>query len=221
MVDNLFHEMGHGMHSMLARSAYQHITGTRCSTDLAEVPSILMENFASDVRIVRRFARHYESGKVIDEKLLRSWIDSKNVFAASDLQLQVFYSALDQVYHGEKPLLNCSTSTEVLTRIQDKYYGLPNSSNISWQQRFGHLVGYGAKYYSYLVSKAVANSIWQRLFERDPLSASSGQRYVDEVLAHGGGKPPREIVQSVLGQKIDAKFLAKSLADNVDMHYRR
>lgn len=220
MVDNLFHEMGHAMHSMLARTPYQHITGTRCSTDLAEVPSILMENFASDPRVVARFARHYESGQPIDERLLRSWINSKNVFAASDLQLQVFYSALDQVYHGAQPLLDCSTSTEVLTRIQDQYYGLPNSSNTSWQQRFGHLVGYGAKYYSYLVSKAVANSIWSRLFERDPLSSASGQQYVEQVLVHGGGKAPVDIVESVLGQKVDAKSLAQSLADNVNMHYK-
>uniref|UniRef100_A0A8C7DHC5 Mitochondrial intermediate peptidase n=1 Tax=Oncorhynchus kisutch TaxID=8019 RepID=A0A8C7DHC5_ONCKI len=167
MMENLFHEMGHAMHSMLGRTRYQHVTGTRCSTDFAEVPSILMEFFATDYRVVNQFARHYQTG-------------------------QVFYAALDQVYHG-KPQ-NRST-TDILKQMQEKFYGLPYVPNTAWQLRFSHLIGYGAKYYSYLMSRAIASMVWRQCFQKDPFNRDMGERYRREMLAHGGSKEPMLMVQ--------------------------
>uniref|UniRef100_A0A671P8U6 Mitochondrial intermediate peptidase-like n=1 Tax=Sinocyclocheilus anshuiensis TaxID=1608454 RepID=A0A671P8U6_9TELE len=170
MVENLFHEMGHAMHSMLGRTLYQHVTGTRCSTDFAEVPSILMEYFASDYRVLSQFARHYQTG-------------------------EIFYAALDQVYHG-KPQYR--STTDILREVQEKFYGLPYVHDTAWQLRFSHLVGYGAKYYSYLMSRAVASMVWRQCFLQDPFSRVMGEHYHREMLAHGGGKEPVLMVQGML-----------------------
>lgn len=214
MVDNLFHEMGHAMHSMLARTHYQHVAGTRCSTDFAEVPSVLMEYFASDPRVLRTFTKHFRTEEPMPEELLRRLCASKKLFTASETQAQLFYSVLDQVYHGEHPLKG--TTTEVLAEIQPKYYSLPYVPNTSWQLRFGHLVGYGAKYYAYLVSKAVASRIWQRYFEADPFNGEQGERYRRECLAHGGGKPPRQLVADFLREEPTPDLLAESLVKEID-----
>uniref|UniRef100_A0A0A9WMI4 Mitochondrial intermediate peptidase n=2 Tax=Lygus hesperus TaxID=30085 RepID=A0A0A9WMI4_LYGHE len=214
MVDNLFHEMGHAMHSMLARTEHQHVTGTRCAMDFAEVPSVLMEYFSADPRVVKTFARHYETKEPMPEKMLQQYCSSKHNFSASEMQLQVFYSLLDQKYHGQHPLTG--STTEILARLQGKYYGIPYVENTAWQLRFSHLVGYGAKYYSYLMSRSVASSIWQNFFIADPFSRQAGERYRRECLGHGGGKPARALVKDFLQIDPAPQYLAKSLISELD-----
>ncbi|EDW01834.1 mitochondrial intermediate peptidase [Drosophila grimshawi] len=215
-LDNLFHEMGHAMHSMLARTEYQHVTGTRCATDFAEVPSVLMEYFASDPRVLRTFARHFQTHKPISEDMLQRLCASKHLFAASETQLQVFYSALDQVYHSDAAQQGAST-TETLRDVQNRYYGLPYVENTAWQLRFSHLVGYGAKYYAYLVSKTIASWIWQTYFEANPFNRQAGEKYRAEILAHGGAVPSRKLVANFLQRELTPRILADSLIHEIDM----
>ncbi|XP_057331728.1 mitochondrial intermediate peptidase [Microplitis mediator] len=212
-VDNLFHEMGHALHSMLGRTQYQHVTGTRCSSDFAEVPSVLMEYFASDKRIIKLFAKHYQTQESLPDDMIEKLCASKNVFPASELQVQVFYSMLDHVYHSKQ--LQGST-TKTLAEIQNNYYGLPYVENTAWQLRFSHLVGYGAKYYSYLISRAIASWIWQTYFQRDPLSRSAGEKYRRECLAHGGGKPSSKVVSDFLNKEASALNFANALVNEID-----
>lgn len=40
--------------------------------------------------------------------------------------------------------------------------------------RFGHLVGYGGMYYSYLYATALAAALWRTHFAADPLSREAG-----------------------------------------------
>lgn len=214
MVDNLFHEFGHAMHSMLGRTRYQHVTGTRCPTDFAEVPSILMEFFISDPRVLASFTRHYKTGEPLPEHIITELCHAKKMYSASDLQLQVFYSLVDQFLHG-KPVVGQST-TNVLQEVQNKYYGIPYVPSTAWQLRFGHLVGYGARYYSYLMSRAVAAMIWHQCFKNDPFDREMGEKYRQEVLAHGGGKHPSELFEALLGAKPTIDKLVDSVIQEID-----
>ncbi|KAH9505407.1 hypothetical protein Btru_057187 [Bulinus truncatus] len=217
-VDNLFHEFGHAMHSMLGRTRYQHVTGTRCSTDFAEVPSVLMEFFASEPRIISTFARHYKTGEPMNKNAVLNLCDSKKMFAASDMQQQVFFSVLDQIYHGPHPLKG--STTDILAETHSKYYNIEYVPNTAWQLRFGHLVGYGSRYYAYLVSRAVAARLWHNCFKADPFNRSMGSHYREQMLAHGGEKHPKKIVEDMLLQSPTVENLVDALVHDLDENNR-
>ena len=123
MIENLFHEMGHAMHSMLGRTSYQHVTGTRTATDFVEVPSILMEYYVWDPRILSQIGRHYRSGKPLPEAAVQKLCQSRSLFSSLEMQTQVFYSIVDQRYHEEHPL--GKSTTEILKELQMKYMSTP------------------------------------------------------------------------------------------------
>lgn len=217
MLDNLFHELGHAMHSMLGRTQYQHVSGTRCSTDFAEVPSILMEYFSSDERVLSKFARHYQTGEPMPADQLKRMCASKHLFTASETQQQLFYSALDQRLHGRfREWSRSQSTTDILREAQEQYYSIPYVTDTAWELRFTHLIGYGAKYYAYLVSRAIASSIWYTYFETEPLNREQGERFRRECLGYGGAVPSKQLAENFLKQEVTPSYLSNNLIKDIE-----
>lgn len=61
------------------------------------------------------------------EDMLKKLCASKYLFAASEMQLQLFYSVLDQYYHTHAP--QPLSTTDLLAKLQVEYYGLPYVKN--------------------------------------------------------------------------------------------
>jgi len=207
--ETLFHEFGHCLSGLLSRTSYFHLSGTRAPLDFVEMPSTLMEFFVWDHRVVRKFARHYVTGKVLPEETLQSLRRSKNAFSAMDTQQQVCYALLDQRLHSCHPL-GMSTS-DLYKELKNKHTLVPYVENTHWHSRFGHLVGYGAGYYSYLFCRMFSSNIWFKLFEKDPLSREAGERYRKEILHYGGARDPNEMLANLLGEKPTPDYLMREM----------
>ncbi|GMH08798.1 hypothetical protein Nepgr_010638 [Nepenthes gracilis] len=200
-VETLFHEFGHALHSLLSRTDYQHFSGTRVALDLAETPSNLFEYYAWDYRVLKRFARHYSTGEIIPEKLVESMKGAKRMFAATELQRQVFYAMIDQKLFGE-PSSPSRDTISVVADLKEQYTSWKHVEGTHWHTRFSHLLNYGAGYYSYLYAKCFAATIWKKLCEEDPLSPATGAALRTKFLQHGGAMEPVDLLNNLVGKGI-------------------
>lgn len=188
----LFHEMGHAVHSALGRTALQTVAGTRCPADWVELPSLLMEFFARDARVLALFARHHATGTPLPPARLHERLARLRQLEATDTRCQIALALLDQRYHSAEPLSADPPfcSTRVWREVEAAVALVPPAAGTSWQGFFTHLHGYAATYYAYLFGHAIAARVWRELFAADPLARDRGERFREDVLRWGGARDP-------------------------------
>lgn len=202
-IETLFHEMGHAMHSMLGRTSLQNLSGTRCATDFVELPSILMEHFARDKRVLVKISSHYENGTKVPELLLRDHQLKSQSLSSIETFLQIKMALLDQELHSVENINDVDT-VKIYHTLERKLQVL-SDENSNWCGKFGHLFGYGSSYYSYLFDRAIAAKVWDHLFSQNPFNKDSGEKFKSGVLSWGGSRDPWELVADVLEEPRLAK----------------
>ena len=216
-VQTLFHEMGHALHSICGRTVLQNVSGTRCVTDFAELPSILMEHFASAPEVLALYARHWETDEPLDPTRIQERLELDHKMHGAEVEGQILMSMLDQRYHSASVLEHGAQfdSTRAYHDVWNRHGIVPEPVGTAWQGFFGHLVGYGATYYSYLFDRAIAGKVWRDVFQRrqgGAVDESSGRLYREEILRWGGGRDGWHCIAGALGDQDGALAEGKERA---------
>ncbi|MBO5855509.1 MAG: M3 family metallopeptidase, partial [Alistipes sp.] len=93
------HEFGHGLHGILAKGKYESINGTAVKRDFVELPSQIMENWATEKEYLDLWAKHYETGEAMPAELIEKLIAAKNYLAAYFNIRQLSFGMLDMAWH--------------------------------------------------------------------------------------------------------------------------
>ena len=191
--ETLFHEMGHALHSVLSRTDFQHVSGTRVPMDFVEVPSIFMEYFVRNPLIISSFAQDFYKGEPMGVK-----IDSENYGAPSALEIletqnQIQMAILDQSYHSlSADEMDSFDSTAMLSQVQSRFHVVPYVENTAWQVQFSHLHSYGSSYYSYAWSRRWSSRLYRNLLKGKKMEEwrPVGEFLKTQLLGLGGSRSP-------------------------------
>lgn len=206
-VSSLLHEMGHMLHSMADTSPYISTSMWSVSRDFVEIPSQFMECFWEEDEFVKKFLKHYETGKSL-QPAQRKLIAQKNTaFLAHGFARSYDFVAMDRELHG-KNFKKYTQDLEALRKLGAKKFAksqkdmnLKTHPQQMFLASFGHIMGgYEAKYYSYLASYAYMREVWQH-FKNQKINKKSGLGYRNKVLSVGSMKDEKDILESYLGRK--------------------
>lgn len=204
----LFHEFGHALHGMLAKTNYPSLSGTNVPWDFVELPSQFMENWCYEKQALQLFAVHYKNSELIPMK----WIEK--IKAAAQFQQgmqtlrQLSFGLLDMSWHTQDPSGIKNVKTHENSAFGNTQL-FPDIMENCMSTAFAHIFqgGYSSGYYSYkwaevLEADAFAYFKTKQLF--DPKVASSFQRH---ILSQGGTENPEVLYKSFRGKSASNKAL--------------
>ena len=138
-LSTLFHEWGHALHSLLSRTTYQHLSGTRAALDFVEVPSHLLERFARDPRLLRRWGRDNRTGAKPSADLVHAALDSSALFSAVEAQSQLLYALADQHLFGPEGARAVTSSSSSSSSSDASFLSLSRSHGNEPDDSFARL----------------------------------------------------------------------------------
>jgi len=206
-VETLFHEFGHVLHQNLGRTEMARFSGTNTERDFVEAPSQIMENWIWDANVLRRFARHYETGEPIPDELVDQLVAARDLNKGRFYLNQMTYGWWDQQIHGGRD----RDLDEILVKGYEISL-LPHQEGTFALSSFGHLMGgYDAAYYGYMWSQVFGDDMFSRFEEEGVTNPEVGRAYRREVIGRGGSLDANEMLLNFLGREPTNKSFLKKL----------
>lgn len=208
-VETFFHEFGHAMHQILGATQLASNSGTATKLDFIEMPSQMFEEWLYDKEILKKVSGHYKTGAPLSAEFIDRLVTLKKF----DSGLFVLGQSLLSILCLEFFKAGAHKDTDALVRaLHEKitpYIKFAEGSH--FQASFGHLVGYGARYYGYLWARVFAVDIFSHIKAQGLFNPTTGVVFVKEILSKGGGFDPNVLIKNYLKRESNNKAFLENL----------
>ena len=199
-VSTFFHEFGHALHGLLSNVTYESLAGTSVPRDFVELPSQIMENWASEPEVMRMYAKHYKTGEVIPDVLIEK-MQKAGTFDQGFITTEYLAaSLLDMAYHTQKSAITIDAETFEKTAMNK--INLPATIISRYRSTyFNHIFagGYSAGYYSYIWSGVLDTDAFEVFKINGLFNSDYAKSFRTNVLEKGGTEDPMELYKSFRG----------------------
>jgi peptidyl-dipeptidase Dcp len=182
-VNTLFHEFGHALQSLFSVNKYSM---TNTAMDMVELPSQIMEHWATEPEVLRMYAKNYKTGETIPEGLIEKIRKSSYFNTGFDNVELLAASILDMDYYTLEAPVNIDIEKFEKEHLQK--IGLIKEIEPRYKSTyFLHIVGgYDAGYYCYTWAAVLDNDAFEAFREKGIFDQATAKSFRNNVLAPMG-----------------------------------
>jgi len=213
-VSTLFHEFGHSLHGLLSDCQYTSLSGTAVPRDFVEMPSQIMENWASEPEVMKAYFKNYKTNEPIPDELITKIQNSGKFNSGFAITEYTAAAYLDMDWH---------TITEPFTGDVNEFekaamdkLGLIDAIVVRYRSTyFSHIFagGYSAGYYAYMWAEVIDADAFQAFKDAGIFDKKTAASFRKNILSRGGTEDAMELYKNFRGRepKIDAYLKRKGL----------
>ena len=209
--NTFFHEFGHGLDHLFRETHYSGTSGNQ--RDFGEFPSQVMEHWAFEPEVLKVYAKHYKTGAVIPNTLVRK-IEQNEMYGQGFITTEFLAaSLLDMEYHLLKEIPRDFDIEKFEQSVIEKYGLIPQIPPRYRSTYFSHTFsgGYTAGYYMYIWAEQIDSDAFEAFLEKknifDPDLANK-LRY--EIFARGGIEDAMTLYKNFRGKEPDVNALLRN-----------
>ncbi|MBQ1939867.1 MAG: M3 family metallopeptidase [Alistipes sp.] len=201
-VETFLHEFGHGLHGMLGEGEFGSQTGTSVYRDFVELPSQIMENWATEKEFLDMWAVHYETGEPMPAEIVERIVAAQNYLAAYANVRQLSFGMSDMAWHTlTEPFEGDVAAFE--KAAMEPTQVMPFVDGTAMGPAFTHIFsgGYAAGYYGYKWAEVLEADAFSMFKEQGIFNREVADKFRENILSKGGTEHPMKLYEAFRGHK--------------------
>lgn len=209
-VSTMFHEFGHALHGLLSDCTYKSLSGTNVAWDFVELPSQIMENWASHPEVLKLYAKHYETGEPIPDGLITKLKESSHFNQGFGTVEYLAASFLDMDWHTLTDTAE-QDATEFEKKSMEKIGLIPEIVVRYRSTYFRHIFSgeYSSGYYSYIWAEVLDADAFEAFKANGVFDPATAKSLRENILERGDTEDPMVLFKRFRGAEPSIEPLLK------------